>query len=35
MSGYSLFSILNPQPNDKWAGHKSLGTQFKTHHYMM
>jgi hypothetical protein len=29
MSGYALFTILNPQPDDKWAGHESLGKQFK------
>ena len=29
MSGYALFTILNPQPDDNWAGHESLGKQFK------
>ncbi len=29
MSGYALFSILNAQPIDNWAGHESLGKQFK------
>jgi hypothetical protein len=29
MSGYAMLTILNPQPDDSWDGHESLGKQFK------
>ena len=29
MSGYALLTILNPQPDDSWDGHESLGKILK------
>jgi len=29
MPGYAMLTILNPQPDDSWDGHESLGKQFK------